>query len=65
MAARVLDPSEIAKSFREELRPEIAALPEPLMLVGFLSADHGPSATYAEYTRKGATTSACGSTSGT
>lgn len=53
MTARVLDPAEIARAFRADLRTEIAALGEPLTLVGFLSADHGPSATYAEYTRKG------------
>lgn len=51
--ARVLDPTALAVSFRAELREEIAALPEPLTLVGFLAEGHGPSATYAEYTRKG------------
>jgi methylenetetrahydrofolate dehydrogenase (NADP+)/methenyltetrahydrofolate cyclohydrolase len=53
VAARVLDPAEIAAGFRAELRKEIAALGEPLVLAGFLCAEHGPSATYAEYTRKG------------
>jgi methylenetetrahydrofolate dehydrogenase (NADP+) / methenyltetrahydrofolate cyclohydrolase len=50
---RVLDPASVAASFRTALRAEIAALPEPLTLVGILSADHGPSATYASYTAKG------------
>lgn len=51
--ARLLDPAEVAARFRAEIREQVAALGEPLTLVGFLSADHGPSATYAEYTRKG------------
>jgi methylenetetrahydrofolate dehydrogenase (NADP+) / methenyltetrahydrofolate cyclohydrolase len=38
---------------RDELRAEIARLPEALRLVGFLATDHAPSRTYAEYTRKG------------
>jgi methylenetetrahydrofolate dehydrogenase (NADP+)/methenyltetrahydrofolate cyclohydrolase len=50
---RIVDPSEVAATFRDELRGEIRALPEPLLFVGFLAADHGPSATYAEYTRRG------------
>jgi methylenetetrahydrofolate dehydrogenase (NADP+)/methenyltetrahydrofolate cyclohydrolase len=50
---RIIDPSEVARAFRAELRKEIAALPEPLKLVGLLCAEHGPSVTYAEYTRKG------------
>jgi methylenetetrahydrofolate dehydrogenase (NADP+)/methenyltetrahydrofolate cyclohydrolase len=53
VTARIVDPAAVAASFRAELRREIAALPERLTLVGFLSAEHGPSATYAEYTRKG------------
>ena len=51
--SRTLDPAVVAAAFRDEIRAEVAALPEPLVLVGFLSAEHGPSATYAEYTRKG------------
>ncbi len=55
---RVLDPAEVAATFRREIRAEIAALGEPIVLVGFLathggSAEKGPSHTYAEYTRKG------------
>jgi methylenetetrahydrofolate dehydrogenase (NADP+)/methenyltetrahydrofolate cyclohydrolase len=53
VSARILDPAEVAAAFRAEIRAEVATLPEPLTLVGFLSAEHGPSATYAEYTRKG------------
>lgn len=53
VAARILDPAAVAAAFRAEIRAEVAQLPEPLVLVGFLSAEHGPSATYAEYTRKG------------
>jgi 5,10-methylene-tetrahydrofolate dehydrogenase/methenyl tetrahydrofolate cyclohydrolase len=51
--ARVIDPAALAASFRASIRDEVARLPEPLRLVGLLSAEHGPSATYAEYTRKG------------
>ncbi|WP_437683539.1 bifunctional methylenetetrahydrofolate dehydrogenase/methenyltetrahydrofolate cyclohydrolase [Sorangium sp. So ce131] len=50
--ASVLDPAAVAETFRREIRAELAALPEPLFLVGVLAADHGPSYTYAEYTRK-------------
>jgi methylenetetrahydrofolate dehydrogenase (NADP+)/methenyltetrahydrofolate cyclohydrolase len=55
---RVLDPAEIAASFRKDIRAEIAALGEPIVLVGFLAThggapERGPSHTYAEYTRKG------------
>jgi methylenetetrahydrofolate dehydrogenase (NADP+)/methenyltetrahydrofolate cyclohydrolase len=48
--AIVLDPAEIAKTYRDEIRGEIRTLGEPLVLVGFLAADHGPSKTYADYT---------------
>lgn len=50
--ARVLDPAAVAETFRREIRAELASLSEPLFLVGVLAADHGPSFTYAEYTRK-------------
>jgi methylenetetrahydrofolate dehydrogenase (NADP+)/methenyltetrahydrofolate cyclohydrolase len=53
VAARILDPAALAVSFREQLRAEIARLPVPLTLVGFLAEGDAPSATYAEYTRKG------------
>lgn len=53
MTARVLDPSKLAQEYRAEVRREIAALTEPVVLAGLLVADHGPSMTYAEYTRVG------------
>ncbi|MDB4973912.1 MAG: folD2 [Myxococcaceae bacterium] len=53
MPARVIDPAAVAASFRAELREELATLPERLKLVGLLADGHAPSATYAEYTRKG------------
>jgi methylenetetrahydrofolate dehydrogenase (NADP+)/methenyltetrahydrofolate cyclohydrolase len=53
VTARIVDPSAVAARYRAELREQIVALPEPLTLVGFLCAEHGPSATYADYTRKG------------
>ncbi len=53
VATLVLDPAAVASSFREEIRREVATLAEPLVVAGFLTAEHGPSATYAEYTRKG------------
>jgi methylenetetrahydrofolate dehydrogenase (NADP+) / methenyltetrahydrofolate cyclohydrolase len=48
----VLDPAEIAKTYRDEIRDEIRRLGEPLVLAGFLAAEHGPSKTYADYTAK-------------
>jgi methylenetetrahydrofolate dehydrogenase (NADP+)/methenyltetrahydrofolate cyclohydrolase len=51
--ARLIDPADVAADFRAELRAEVAALPEPLTLVGILADEHRPSRTYAEYTRKG------------
>jgi methylenetetrahydrofolate dehydrogenase (NADP+) / methenyltetrahydrofolate cyclohydrolase len=53
MPPLVIDPGHVAEKYRSELRAEIAQLPERLKLVGLLVADHGPSRTYAEYTRKG------------
>ncbi len=50
---RIVDPALASASFRDEIRREIRALPSQLTFVGFLAADHGPSATYAEYTRRG------------
>jgi methylenetetrahydrofolate dehydrogenase (NADP+)/methenyltetrahydrofolate cyclohydrolase len=51
--ARLIDPADVAAGFRAEIRAEVAALPEPLTLVGILADEHRPSRTYAEYTRKG------------
>ena len=53
MTARIIDPAEVARTFRDAIRAEVAALGAPLTLVGFLSEDGGPSKTYASYTRKG------------
>lgn len=53
MTANTVDPAAVAARFRSELRSQIAALPEPLVLAGILATDQGPSKTYAEYTRKG------------
>ena len=53
MTARVLDPATLASAFRAELRNAVANIGEPLTLAGFLVEGHGPSATYAEYTRRG------------
>ncbi|GDY33393.1 bifunctional methylenetetrahydrofolate dehydrogenase/methenyltetrahydrofolate cyclohydrolase [Gandjariella thermophila] len=53
MTARVLDPTALASTFRAEIRQEVAAIPECLTLAGLLVDDHGPSKTYAGYTRRG------------
>ncbi len=53
MTARIVDPSAVAATFRQSVRAHVAALPEPLKLVGFLSTDYAPSLTYANYTRVG------------
>jgi methylenetetrahydrofolate dehydrogenase (NADP+)/methenyltetrahydrofolate cyclohydrolase len=53
MATVLIDPNEVARGLRDELRAEIAQLPEALRLVGLLATDHAPSRTYAEYTQKG------------
>lgn len=53
MTARIVDPSALASSYRAEVRATVATLGEPLTLAGFLVEGHGPSATYAEYTRRG------------
>jgi methylenetetrahydrofolate dehydrogenase (NADP+)/methenyltetrahydrofolate cyclohydrolase len=49
---RVIDPAQVARQFRDEIRAEVAALPRRLRLVGVLATEQGPSVTYAEYTRK-------------
>ncbi|MEY4514243.1 MAG: Methylenetetrahydrofolate dehydrogenase [Pseudomonadota bacterium] len=53
MPARLVDPATVAASFRAQLRDEVAALGRPLTLLGLLAEGDAPSATYAEYTRKG------------
>lgn len=51
--SRRIDPAEVAREYRQDLRARIARLPKPLKLVGFLSTESTPSKTYAEYTRVG------------
>jgi 5,10-methylene-tetrahydrofolate dehydrogenase/methenyl tetrahydrofolate cyclohydrolase len=48
----VLDPAEVADRFRNEIRAQLEAAPEPLRLVGVLASDHGPSRTYASYAER-------------
>ncbi|WP_208297410.1 bifunctional methylenetetrahydrofolate dehydrogenase/methenyltetrahydrofolate cyclohydrolase [Actinophytocola oryzae] len=53
MTARILDPAVLAESFRTQIRADVAAVPEPLTLAGFLAEDADrASRTYAEYTRR-------------
>ncbi len=52
MLARVIDPAQVAASFRAQVRAELTALPQ-LTLLGLLAEGDAPSATYAEYTRRG------------
>lgn len=47
-----LDAGAAAARFKLQIREELAKLPEPLVLLGVLAAEGGPSATYAEYARK-------------
>jgi len=51
--AKEIDPGDVARKYRTELRTQIAELSQPLTLVGFLATDSAPSRTYAEYTRAG------------
>jgi len=53
VTARIIDPAIVAESYRTQLRADVAALPERLTLLGLLADGHPPSATYAEYRRKG------------
>jgi len=50
---RILDPAVVTAALRDQLRAEVAAAGQALTLVGFLAGGHAPSATYAEYTRRG------------
>ena len=50
--ARVIDPNDLAETQRREVRTMLAAHPGPLRIRGILTAGEGPSAVYAEYTRK-------------
>jgi 5,10-methylene-tetrahydrofolate dehydrogenase/methenyl tetrahydrofolate cyclohydrolase len=49
----VIDPSEVAKAFRDKLRTRVASIGRPLKLVGLLATESAPSVTYARYTEKG------------
>jgi methylenetetrahydrofolate dehydrogenase (NADP+)/methenyltetrahydrofolate cyclohydrolase len=48
----VIDPAAAALSFRDEIRAQLAALPEQLLLVGVIAGDHAPSRTYAAYAER-------------
>lgn len=50
---KIIDPGEVAKNFREEIRHSIKELGKPLRLAGFLSTESSPSVTYANYTKIG------------
>jgi methylenetetrahydrofolate dehydrogenase (NADP+)/methenyltetrahydrofolate cyclohydrolase len=52
MPATLINADDVAAVARAALRAEIAALPEPLRLLGLISGDHAPAHTYAQYTRK-------------
>lgn len=51
--SRRIDPSEVARDFRQAVSERVKGLGLPLKLVGFLSTDSTPSKTYADYTRIG------------
>lgn len=53
MTARVIDPAQVAKSFRAEVRNDVERLGRPLRIVGLLTQTTGPAATYARYARQG------------
>lgn len=54
MSARIIDPAEVARGFNDEVRASVDALDRPLRIVGLLSQEHGPAATYARYAKSGA-----------
>lgn len=52
---RIIDPNDVASSYRAEVRAQVQMLGHPLRLVGLLPTDASnstPSATYASYTRQ-------------
>ncbi len=51
--ARILDPSQIAREFRQEIKQTVRHLPAPIRVVGLLSTHVGPAITYANYMREG------------
>jgi methylenetetrahydrofolate dehydrogenase (NADP+)/methenyltetrahydrofolate cyclohydrolase len=50
---KVLDPSDIARQYRGEVRERVKTRGRKLKLVGFLSSESSPSKTYASYTQAG------------
>jgi methylenetetrahydrofolate dehydrogenase (NADP+) / methenyltetrahydrofolate cyclohydrolase len=48
----LIDPAEAAATFRTQIRAQLSAMREPLVLVGVLASDHGPSHTYAQYAQR-------------
>lgn len=48
---QLVQPTPVARRFREEVRRAVSEIDAPLKLVGFLTSDEAPSLTYAEYTR--------------
>lgn len=56
MTATIVDPQEVAREYRDEVRASVAALADAgrtLRVVGILSQHEGPAATYARYAVKG------------
>jgi len=47
-----IDAAAEAAKFKQELRGQLATLPTPLVLVGVLVGERGPSATYAQYAQR-------------
>lgn len=47
-----IDAAQTAAKFKDEIRAELAKLAKPLTLVGVLSVEKGPSATYAHYAQR-------------
>ena len=50
---KIIDPGDVAKNFRAEIKQSIAQLKKPLKVAGFLSTESSPSVTYANYTKIG------------
>lgn len=50
---KFLDPSDVARHYRGEVRQGVKSRGRPLKLVGFLSSESSPSKTYASYTQAG------------
>lgn len=51
--AYVLDPSQIARKFRQEIKETVQHLSAPIRIVGLLSTHVGPAVIYANYMREG------------